>query len=86
MTHTFIFHTDPGHGWLEVPKEIVKSVGIKVSSYSYENGRYAYLEEDSDAPRFIAACRDAGYTVEYVEKNTDTESKIRGYRPYGGES
>jgi hypothetical protein len=47
---TYRFIEDPGHGWLEVTKSELKRLGIerKISTYSYQNGGYAYLEEDCD--------------------------------------
>tara|TARA_R100001230_G_C5669615_1_gene174527 strand:- start:321 stop:662 length:342 start_codon:yes stop_codon:yes gene_type:complete len=57
--NTYIFHTDPGHGWLEVPFAMVYLLGIgdKLSSYSYmkRDCQTFYLEEDCDAGRFIRA-------------------------------
>ena len=54
---TYIFHTDPGHGWLAVPyKDLVElNIQDKISDYSYSNGDTAYLEEDCDAAVFINA-------------------------------
>lgn len=53
------FHTDPGHGWLEVQKSELKRLGIadKVSGYSYQSrdGTTAYLEEDCDASLYTRA-------------------------------
>ena len=57
--NTYKFHTDPGHGWLEVPFAMVYMLGIgdKLTSYSYmkQNCQTFYLEEDCDAYRFIRA-------------------------------
>ncbi len=57
--NTYIFHTDPGHGWLEVPFAMVYALGIghEVSRYSYmtRDCQTFYLEEDCDAYRFIRA-------------------------------
>lgn len=54
---TFIFHEDPGHGWLEVPIKKLRELGIVncISKYSYYHmeGCKAYLEEDCDAPIFV---------------------------------
>ena len=47
------FFSDPSHGWLRVPLREVKGSGIYISSYSYMDGEYAYLEEDLDATTFI---------------------------------
>ena len=54
-------HTDPGHGWLEVPFKELAELGIenKISSYSYVDmvpgGFTIYLEEDCDYTRFAEA-------------------------------
>lgn len=51
-----ILWEDPGHGWLQVPKEIVKQVQletrIRISGYSYKDSNFYYLEEDCDCPAF----------------------------------
>jgi hypothetical protein len=54
---TYIFHTDPGHGWLAVPFKDIDALGIgdKISAFSYVKGKTAYLEEDCDAAVFINA-------------------------------
>ena len=51
---TFNLYYDPGHAWLEVPKTLIKELGItnKISSFSYENGENVYLEEDCDLATF----------------------------------
>jgi hypothetical protein len=55
--HTYRFFADPGHGWLEVPRAEVVESGAKISAYSYYDPATdrAYLEEDCDAPAFLAA-------------------------------
>jgi hypothetical protein len=73
------FHTDPGHGWLEVPRNLVRRLGVKVSSYSYVRGSSAYLEEDSDAPKFLSAAKANGYLFAIAQKHTDADSPIRSY-------
>lgn len=54
---TINFHEDGGHGWLEVPKYIVKALGIaeKISGYSYMKDDRVYLEEDCDLSIFLDA-------------------------------
>lgn len=49
--------SDPGHGWLVVPRADVQASGAEISSYSFlsRDGRTAYLEEDADAPAFAVA-------------------------------
>ena len=59
-TKSFTFHTDPGHGWLEVPYAALADVGLGCScfsQYSYYSERLqaVFLEEDCDAPKFFAA-------------------------------
>jgi len=52
----FTFHTDPSHGWLEVPVVDLIAIGFApsdFSAYSYRQGDVVYLEEDCDAPVFI---------------------------------
>ena len=56
---------DPGHAWLRVPLIEIAQLGIEdqISSYSYINGNYAYLEEDSDAGRYQAAREAQGHPL-----------------------
>lgn len=51
----FVFHSDPGHGWLAVKMNDLKFFGIesKISEYSYMKGDTVYLEEDCDAGMFF---------------------------------
>lgn len=51
------FYSDPGHGWLAVPRHEVCRVGIldRVSPYSYTDGPTLYLEEDCDASLYLRA-------------------------------
>lgn len=66
---TLVFHSDPGHGWLEVPVAHLRELGIagEISGYSYlrHGPRHgsAFLEEDCDAPCFLRAARAAGWDV-----------------------
>lgn len=80
----YFFHSDAGHGWLAVKKEELVRLGIadKVSTYSYERGRTAYLEEDCDASLFIAAKKAAGEAVEFKEGKSVDRSPIRSYATY----
>lgn len=61
---TFIFHTDCGHGWLQVPiKDLVELELLReISRCSYCDEESVYLEEDRDAPIFIN---------KFMEKNKD---------------
>lgn len=50
-------YTDPGHGWLCVPRRELFALGIAdlVSTYSYQKKDKVYLEEDDDAALFRQA-------------------------------
>jgi hypothetical protein len=82
------FYSDPGHGWLAVPLELLDRLQLldRVSHYSYLRGRLAHLEEDCDASLFLAAARSAGIAVTYREINcANRYSRIRNYDPYSAE-
>lgn len=57
MAARYRFISDPGHGWLEVPTSELDSLGIAhlISSCSYTNGAFVYLEEDCDLAVFFVA-------------------------------
>lgn len=57
VVNGYIFHEDPGHGWLAVERAELKALAIenKITSYSYESGTTVYLEEDCDLSTFIDA-------------------------------
>ena len=73
------FISDPGHGWLKVPRSEVNSLGIgpKVSSFSYEQGDYVYLEEDCDASLFVEAKKAKNEACEFNFIDIDRMSPIR---------
>lgn len=57
-THfSFNYYRDAGHGWVAVKRNILDIIGIadKISMYSYQRGKMAYLEEDCDASLFMNA-------------------------------
>lgn len=79
----FVFHSDPGHGWLQVPKELVKELGIRkaISPYSYQDKEYLYLEEDCDADLFYQAyVRQYGKPMEVVVQHYNDECFVRNLR------
>jgi hypothetical protein len=84
MQEYYTFHTDPGHGWLEVEFAELERLGIagEISHYSYRNGSIAYLEEDGDAARFANAKAAAGEEFADHTVNVNHSHKIRSYRPY----
>ena len=79
-TLTLTFHEDAGHGWLEVPIEFIKELGVEkdITPYSMMRRGKAYLEEDMDAGTFLDAAKKAGYSVNIKRKYTD-HSPIRNY-------
>jgi hypothetical protein len=44
------WHHDAGHAWLQVPLSLVETAP---SQFSYLDSKFAYLEEDCDAPKWI---------------------------------
>ena len=72
------YHTDPGHGWLAVPHDLIATLGLKPSSFSYRDAQFGYLEEDCDAGDFMEAVTKAGYAVQLKVENTEHDSFIRG--------
>ena len=79
----YVFHADPGHGWLAVPLHEFIYLGLTIksfSSYSYRKGSVAYLEEDCDAPKFAQAyVAKHSQPLPIVEKHTNYASPIRDY-------
>ena len=85
--HKYLFTSDPGHGWLHVPRRELDVLNIadKVSHCSYQNGMTVYLEEDCDVQLYLDARKadgrpmdmDADVTFKNVER-----TPIRNYRPY----
>ena len=63
MGKTYVFITDPGHGWLKVPLAEVRASGATISCYSYIRGNFAYLEEDCDAGAFTDTLVAGSFTI-----------------------
>ena len=78
------FFSDAGHGWLEVPKQMVRDLGIwdKVSQFSFHKGDFAYLEEDCDAGLVMQVLADKGIDFAFDEVYHD-DSPVRNYRYWG---
>jgi hypothetical protein len=65
------FISDPGHGWLEVPLAIFResqAKGMAASKYSYKSKikQCVYLEEDCDAPKFLAIMGEDNFEVKCI--------------------
>jgi hypothetical protein len=75
---------DPGHAWARIAKSKLVSLGIadKISTYSYQKGENAFLEEDCDLSVLISALRVRGYEIKFNESHTNRQSKIRNYSTY----
>ena len=75
------FFEDPGHGWLEVPMDLIRALGIasQISGYSYRKGHAAYLEEDCDAAVFIEAFRKQYGSEPKWERVYQDPTPIRSY-------
>jgi hypothetical protein len=80
----YLFHADPGHGWLQVKRQELIDLEIldKISHYSYQKGDNVYLEEDCDLSRFIAKMNELGKQVEINESHSNYDSPIRSYASF----
>jgi len=80
---TYIFHSDPGHGWLEVDRSELKRLGIenKISECSYRRGNKVFLEEDCDATVFLEAKKQHGEPFDFEERYEE-HTPIRNYNYY----
>jgi len=76
----YIFHEDPGHGWLEVKRAELVKLGIldQISHYSYQKDDKVFLEEDCDATKFLQAKKALGEEVTFDEQYLDN-TPIRHY-------
>ena len=80
----FAFYADPGHGWLEVPRELLHSLGIadKITRYSYQRMSKVFLEEDCDFATFAQAMKAQGLSFDVVETHTNGDSFVRSLPSY----
>jgi len=81
---TYNFHSDPGHGWLEVSREELAMLHIDdaISAYSYQRGDKVYLEEDCDAGLFVNALENLGVKFTFTSVTSNNDSPIRMMRRY----
>jgi hypothetical protein len=77
------FHSDPGHGWLEINRHLLPdSVLASLSQYSYQSpngGTTIYAEEDCDMPKVLQHFKDEGYEVTINELSFDCDHVCRKY-------
>ena len=83
-TVTKVMHSDPSHAWLAVKLSEIKMLGIQadITNYSFIKGKTAYLEEDSDAPKFIRAMKLKGIDIAIKEGSRRERSPIRYFKSY----
>jgi hypothetical protein len=62
------FHSDGGHGWLQIPKQVYLAVGYLASDCSYQDDEFVYLEEDCDASRFKRKASKQGLILKVTYK------------------
>jgi hypothetical protein len=82
----YIFHSDAGHGWLQVPLAEIKKLKIedKISNYSYIDryNEFAFLEEDDDLRKFLEEKKNRGEEYKIIENYESGESRIRRMRSF----
>lgn len=83
-TRTYDFISDPGHGWIKVPRKQLDDLNIadKITRYSYQRNGHVYLEEDCDATTFSDAMEQTGFLLRFRSRISDKQSKVRSYEPY----
>ena len=75
--HHFTWVSDPGHAWLQVEADLINDLQwTNVSKYSYYDDEYVYLEEDSDAPKFLKFLYAKGIAVAFSEVRQVPEGSI----------
>lgn len=81
------YYSDPAHGWYRVERSALRTYGVedRVSSCSYQNGVYVYLEEDCDAPLLVRAAESAGIIIQVIpHKAANKDSYVRRLARYEG--
>jgi len=86
-TYHFGWISDPSHGWLQVGWNVIDEMksmeaGIvdeipDISSFSYHDSNYMYLEEDRDAPLFLKLLDSKGIGYTFTEFPTNEDSFVR---------
>lgn len=81
---TLTYFSDPGHGWVRIPKARLVKLGIaeKISPFSYQRGTNAFVEEDGDLSTLVDALKAQGYEVKFKGNSSNRTSKIRNYNSY----
>ena len=74
------YHTDNAHGWLFVPNETLRDLGLSAESfspYSYRDDSGIYAEEDCDATIVIKAIESQGQRLVFRSLPHDGSHWIR---------
>lgn len=81
MMETYTFHSDAGHGWMQVKRQELWDMGIadQITPYSYQYLDNVYLEEDGDAGTFLRALKAKGTEFTIREINDGDYSTIRNF-------
>ena len=84
---TFTFYSDPGHGWLAVPRALLYDLGIhdEISGFSYQRLETVFLEEDADLATFTRAMGAAGREFKTLETHSNGDSFVRALPSYSCE-
>jgi hypothetical protein len=79
-----VIYSDPSHAWGQVPHSLIHDLGIAkdISSYSYQDDKCAYLEEDCDLALFLDKAKDKGLNITFRERHFDHDCAIRNYPRY----
>jgi hypothetical protein len=82
--NNYTFYEDSSHGWLEVPLQELKDLGIqeRITSFSYVFKGMAYLEEDLDAGTFLDIRNKLPNKAEIRNHCIDGLCYIRNYSHY----
>jgi len=85
-TATRKFHSDPGHGWLEVPLSELIDLEIhkEITGFSYfdPKTKTCFLEEDCDAGTYFESLKSRGVKLIFDEVYSDDDSFVRSLPSY----
>lgn len=69
--------SDPGHGWVEVPVTLCKT--LRLGTDFTKRGKFLYLEEDEEAARLDRAIKKHGLRVTFADSEVyDFDSWLSG--------
>jgi hypothetical protein len=81
--YNFGWVSDPSHGWLQVGWDLIDDLAhTDISSFSYHDDQYLYLEEDRDAPLFLKLLDSKGIRYFFTESSSNEDSFVRNLTRY----